>query len=509
MAGASSAVHRLVVVGADAAGMSAAHQALRTARAAGADLRVVALERTAHTSYSACGIPYWVAGDVEDGDRLVARTAQQHRDAGVDLRLGVEAVALDLATRTVTGVDVATGARTTWEYDDVLLATGAAPVVPVWALDGEGRVVPGVGAVKDLDDGAAWVTLLDEAGTRGADGVCRRPDGAPLRGVVVGGGYIGLEMAEAFARRGLETTLVTRREVMGTLDPDMGARVRRAVEQAGVTVRVGEDVGSLDVGPDGRVACVSAVPTGSGATGPAAAERFEGDVVALGLGARPRSELALAAGLGVGASGGILTDDRQRALDPDGRVLPGVWAAGDCCEHVERHGGQRVYVPLGTHANKMGRVAGENIGRAACGAASAGDGGPARFGGVLGTAVTRFAANGVHVEVGRTGPTTQQALEAGRDVAGLVTESTTASGYMPEAAPIAVKVLAEKGSRRLLGVQVVGGPGSAKRVDTAAAVIWLHGSVDDVAGMDLSYAPPFSPVYDPVQIACRRLADRM
>jgi NADPH-dependent 2,4-dienoyl-CoA reductase/sulfur reductase-like enzyme len=503
VAGPSSAVHRLVVVGADAAGMSAAHQALRTARAAGADLHVVALERTAHTSYSACGIPYWVAGDVEDGDRLVARTAQQHRDAGVDLRLGVEAVALDLAARTVTGVDVATGARTTWEYDDVLLATGAAPVVPPWALDEDGRPVPGVRAVKDLDDGAAWVAMLDAA---------------PRRGVVVGGGYIGLEMAEAFARKGLATTLVTRREVMGTLDPDMGARVREAVERAGVTVRVGEDVGSLEVGPDGRVACVSAVPTGGGpagsGSGPAAGERFEGDVVALGLGARPRSELALAAGLAVGDLGGVLTDDRQRALGRDGAVLPGAWAAGDCCEHVERHGGLRVYVPLGTHANKMGRVAGENIGRSAAGAGTGGAAGaedraPARFGGVLGTAVTRFAANGVHVEIGRTGPTTQQALGSGRDVASLVTESTTASGYMPEAAPIAVKVLAEKGSRRLLGVQVVGGPGSAKRVDTAAAAIWLHASVDDVAGMDLSYAPPFSPVYDPVQIACRRLAERM
>ena len=145
----------------------------------------------------------------------------------------------------------------------------------------------------------------------------------------------------------------------------------------------------------------------------------------------------------------------------------------------------------------MGRVAGENIGRSVAGDPGGADGGPARFGGVLGTAVTRFAANGVHVEIGRTGPTTQQALDSGRDVASLVTESTTASGYMPQASPIAVKVLAEKGSRRLLGVQVVGGPGSAKRVDTAAAAIWLHGSVDDVAAMDLSYAPPFSPVLRP------------
>ena len=479
MAEQSRSVHRVVVVGADAAGMSAALQAIRTARAGGRELAVTVLERTAHTSYSACGIPYWVAGDVADGAALVARTAQQHRDAGVDLRLQVEAVGLDVTARTVTAQDLVTGERTTLLYDDVVLATGAAPHVPHWALDADGGVVPGVRVVKDLDDGAAWVTML-AAG--------------PRTGVVVGGGYIGLEMAEAFCRKGLTTTLVTRREVMSTLDPDLGARVREAVERAGVRVVAGADVDGLSTDDAGRVACVSA-----------GGQRFEGDVVALGLGARPRSELALAAGLPTGESGGVLTDDHQRVLGPDGAVVPGVWAAGDCCEHVERHGGRRVYVPLGTHANKQGRALGTNLGALAAGAASP----PDRFEGVLGTAVTRFVAGGVHVEIGRTGPTTEQSRAAGFDVVSLVTESSTASGYMPEAAPIAVKVLADPASRRLLGLQVVGGPGSAKRVDTAAAAIWLHATVDDVAAMDLSYAPPFSPVYDPVQIACRRLAERL
>lgn len=468
----SGAARRLVVVGADAAGMSAAHQALRTARDAGRPLAVTVLERTAHTSYSACGIPYWVAGDVPDGDALVARTAAEHRAAGIDLRLRTEAVGLDVDARTVTARDLRTGDRTTLEYDDVLLATGAAPNVPPWALAADGGPVRGVRVVKDLDDGAAWLDLLAGAQT---------PDGAPpRRGVVVGGGYIGLEMAEAFLRRGLETTLVTRREVMGTLDPDLGARVRQAVERAGVTVVCGADVDGLLTDDAGRVTCVLAGGT-----------RFAGDVVALGLGARPRSELAAVAGLPLGAFGGLLPDDHQRVAD-------GVWAAGDTCEQLERHGGRRVYVPLGTHANKQGRVAGENVA-----------GADAVFGGVLGTAVTRFAAGGVHVEVGRTGPTTEQARAAGMAVETLVTESTTASGYMPEAAPVAVKVLADPLTRRLLGVQVVGGPGAAKRVDTAAAAIWLGATVDDVAGMDLSYAPPFSPVWDPVQIACRRLADRL
>jgi NADPH-dependent 2,4-dienoyl-CoA reductase/sulfur reductase-like enzyme len=156
-----------------------------------------------------------------------------------------------------------------------------------------------------------------------------------------------------------------------------------------------------------------------------------------------------------------------------------------------------VYVPLGTHANKQGRVAGENLA-----------GGDTRFGGVLGTAVTQFVAGGVHVEVGRTGPTTEQASADGREVVSLVTESTTTSGYMPQATPIAVKVLARPDGT-LVGVQIVGGPGSAKRIDTAAVALWHHDTAEAVAGMDLAYAPPFSPVHDPVQIAGRRLADRL
>ena len=131
------------------------------------------------------------------------------------------------------------------------------------------------------------------------------------------------------------------------------------------------------------------------------------------------------------------------------------------------------------------------------------------FAGVLGTVVTRFAAAGVETEIGRTGPTSAQAEAAGFDVAALVTESTTASGYMPEAAPVAVKVLADRGTRRLIGTQIVGGRMAAKRVDIAAVALWTDQTVDDVAGMDLAYAPPFSPVWDPVQIACRRLADRL
>jgi len=460
-----AAAERVVVVGADAAGMSAAHQALRTAKAAGRRLDVVVLEKTSHTSYSACGIPYWIAGDVDSGASLVARTAEQHRAMGVDLRMDTSAVGLDLDARTVTafrpdGVEEAIG------FDQLVLATGALPRVPAWARTADGLPVPGVATLKTLDDGARWVAAVS-----GTD--------RPRRAVVVGGGYIGIETAEAFVRRGLATTLVTRREVMSSLDPDMGALVRKGMTDGGVDVVCSEEVDGLDVHRDGSVAAVRS-----------GGDTFPADVVALGLGVLPATQLAVRAGLPVGAFGGLLPDDRQQVAD-------GVWAAGDCCESRERLGGVRVYVPLGTHANKQGRVAGENLA-----------GGDARFGGVVGTAVTQFSAGGSHVEVGRTGPTTEQATIGGARVVSLVTDSTTISGYMPGAAPIAVKVLARPDGR-LVGVQIVGGPGSAKRVDSAAVALWYGASVGDVGGMDLAYAPPFSPVWDPVQIACRRLADRL
>jgi NADPH-dependent 2,4-dienoyl-CoA reductase/sulfur reductase-like enzyme len=465
---------RLVVVGADAAGMSGAHQAMRVAARRGLDLTVVALERTGHTSYSACGIPYWIAGDVtggrDGGEHLVARTAEEHRAAGIDLRLGTEVEEVDLDTRVVVARDRG-GAVSRVGFDQLLLSTGARPRIPDWALDGAGRLVGGVHPVRSLDDGVAWIDAL-----LGRGGTGRRPE----RAVIVGGGYIGLEMAEALVRRGLSVALLTRREVMSsTLDPDMGALVREQLEAAGVEVVCGAEVERLDT-RDGSIRCMSA-----------GGHDFPADVVAVGTGVQPETEFAEAAGLPLGEAGGLLPDERQR-------VAEGVWAAGDCCESVHRLTGRRAFVPLATHANKQGRVAGENLA-----------GGSATFAGVLGTAVTQFVAGHVHVEVSRTGLDQSEADAAGRDVASLVTHSTTTAGYLPGAAPIVVKVLAERSGGRILGVQLVGGEGTGKRIDIAAVAIWTDRTVHDVAAMDLSYVPPLSPVWDPVQIACRRLSDRL
>ncbi len=212
------------------------------------------------------------------------------------------------------------------------------------------------------------------------------------------------------------------------------------------------------------------------------------ELVLLGTGVVPNSELGAAAGLDTGARGALVVDRRQRTGQD------GVWAAGDCCQSVHRVSGRPVYEPLGTVANKQGRVAGINL-----------SGGYATFPGVLGTAVTRVCS----LEVGRTGLGEGAAAEAGFDPVVAVVETTTAAGYLPDARPTTVKMVAERRSGRLLGVQSVGGPGSAKRVDVAAAALAGGLTVDDLVGLDLAYAPPFSPVWDPLQAAARNLLSRL
>ncbi len=445
---------RVVVIGADAAGMSAASQALR--RAGRDALEVVAFERGHHVSYSACGIPYWVAGDVAGADALIARSAAEHRANGIDLRVRTEVTEIDLDARTVTAVGLDGGGSYQVGFDELVLATGAVPVRP----DLPGVDAPGVYGVQTLDDGAAVLAGLT---------------GSPRRAVVVGGGYIGIEMAEAMVRRGLAVTLVDRApEPMTTLDRDMGALVREAMQGMGITVLTGTPVTGFETGPDGRV-------SGVGTDG----ETLPADLVVLGLGVRPGTGLARAAGLPLGEHGGVLTDLRMRVPGHDG----GVWAGGDCVEVLHRVSQRRVHVALGTHANKHGRVIGTNLG-----------GGYATFPGVVGTAVSKVC----DLEVARTGLLEGEARAAGFQPVSVTVRSTTRAGYFPGTTPITVKMIAERGTGRLLGAQLVGREGSAKRVDVCAVALWNEMTVEEMTGLDLGYAPPFSPVWDPVLVAARK-----
>ncbi len=444
--------HRLVVVGGDAAGMSAASQAKKRRP----DLEVVAFERGRATSYSACGIPYWIGGAVESEAALVARTPEQHRAAGIDVRMRTEVTAVDLDRRSVTWRDLEDGREGTEAFDDLVYATGSVPMRPP---------VPGINA-----EGVYGVQVLD-------DGVALRAElegGRVQRVVVVGGGYIGLEIAEACRVRGLDVTVVDRSATpVGTYDPDVGAFLAEAVRGEGIELVLSDQVTAIEVGVDGRA---RSVVTASG-------RELEADLVVLGLGVRPNVALAQEAGIPLGTSGGVAVDVRMRT------AVEGVWAAGDCVESLHRLSGQRVVVALGTHANKQGRVAGINIG-----------GGYATFPGVIGTQITKIC----DVEVARTGLSTEEAEAAGYSFVTASVDSTTKAGYFPGAQPIRIKMLAERRTGRLLGAQLVGREGAAKRIDALAICIWNGMSVDQVLSLDLSYAPPFSPVWDPVLIAARK-----
>ncbi|MGW4369563.1 FAD-dependent oxidoreductase [Nocardia takedensis] len=445
---------RLVIVGADATGMSAASQARRL-RAAD-DLEIVVFERGRFASYSACGIPYWVGGDVADRDDLIARTPEEHRAREIDLRMRSEVVELDVADRRVLVADLESGAREWHSYDQLVLATGAVPIRP----DLPGIDADGVHGVQTLDDGQALIDTLE------------RTEGG--RAVVVGAGYIGVEMAEALINRGYRVTVVHRGgEPMSTLDPDMGALVAEAMRALGIEMVCEEEAERIEVDDEGRA---SAVITGCG--------RYPADVVVLGIGVRPETTLARAAGLPVGESGGLLTDLSMRV-----RGHENIWAGGDCVEVLDLVSGQDRHIPLGTHANKHGQVIGSNIG-----------GGYGTFPGVVGTAVSKVCA----LEVARTGLREQDAHAVGLQFVTVTIESTSRAGYYPEAAPMTVKMLAERGTGRLLGVQIVGREGAAKRVDVAAVALTARMTVEQMTALDLGYAPPFSPVWDPVLIAARK-----
>ncbi len=436
---------RLLVIGGDAGGMAAA----AVARRRKPDLEIVALEKGHWTSYSACGIPYVVGGDVRSLDQLVARWPQEFRDKlMIDVRTGHEAVALDLDARKA---EVRTNDRTyRLGFDLLHVATGGKPRRPsIPGIDGKR-----VHGVQTLDDAQA---LLDEVGSRQIQNV-----------VVVGGGYIGLELAEAFIKRGGQVTVIERGpEVMGrTLDPDMGAVVCTAMRRQGITVYTDEKVVGIE--PDTVTTDQRTVPA---------------DVVLLGLGVEPNADLAAQVGVVTGLAGAIVVDRRQKTS------AEGVWAAGDCCESRSLITGQPVYVALGTVANKQGRVAGVNL-----------SGGYATFPGVIGTAITRLCS----LEIGRTGVTEREATEAGFEYIVSKIDSTTRAGYFPGAGPIAVKMLVERRTGRVLGGQVAGFEGTAKRIDVLATAITAGMTAEDVVYLDLSYAPPFSPLWDPVQAAARR-----
>lgn len=435
---------RVLIVGGVAGGASAAARLRRLCE----DCEIVMYERGPHVSFANCGLPYFIGGEITDRSKLLVQTPEglQSRFA-LQVRVNTEILAVDPATRTVQWSDRLTGATGTDTYDRLVLATGASPLRP--PIPGIGR--PGHFMVRNIPDVEALNTWI---GGRQA-----------ATAVVVGGGFIGLEMAEQLHKRGLAVTVVEALpQVMAPLDPEMAAFLHREMRQHGIGLHLGDAVASFDEGT---------VVLKSGTVLPA-------DVVILGLGVRPDVKLAREAGLALGATGGIQVDAGMRTSDPH------IWAVGDAVEVRHMVTGRPALLPLAGPANRQGRVAADGIA-----------GLPSTYPGTLGTGIVRVMS----LTAGMTGANERMLREAGMPFQSVHLHPNSHAGYYPGAQSLALKVLFDPGTGRLLGAQAVGADGVDKRIDVLATAIKAGLTVEEVGELELAYAPPFGSAKDPVNLA--------
>ncbi|HEY3259758.1 MAG TPA: FAD-dependent oxidoreductase [Pseudonocardiaceae bacterium] len=441
---------RLVVVGGGAAGMSAASAARRI----DPGLEIVVLEAAGHSAYGLCGLPYYLSGLVDSADKLLAYPPAFFREQRrIDLRLHAAATRLDPGRRVIHYRHGGREHRLT--YRRLIVAAGATPAVPpIPGLDNE-RVF----TLRTMEDAIVLRSLLD-AGHIG-------------RALVVGAGYIGLEMAEALVARGVTVTMAEALpRVMPNLDPPIAALVEEEVRRNGVDLRLGARLERVQSTADGLEAMVDGMA-------------FRVDAVVVAAGVRAAASVAAEAGAATGPNGALLVDDRMRTS------LPDVYAAGDCIAPHHVVVGKPRFVPLGPAANKTGRVAG-----------TVAAGGDARFPGVVGTAVVKV----FDLAVARTGLTLAEAEAEGLPAVATDAIGKSRAKYYPGAAPVTVRLVHQTGGR-LLGAQLVGADQAvAKRVDVVAVALQAGFDVDDLLGADLSYAPPYAPVYEPILLAAQSAA---
>ncbi len=444
---------KLVVIGGDAAGMGAASKVRREKP----EWEIVVFEKGEYTSYAACGLPYYIAGDVESAEDLIARTPEVFREKqNIDVRIFHQVTAIDAEGKKVKVKNLTTGEEFSESWDYLLIGTGASAILP----EVRGTDAEGVYALSVLQSGIDIRQGIEKLN--------------PAKVVVIGAGYIGIEMAEAFLALRMDVTVVDMADqVMISMDEDMATIIADYMKEKGVHLITGEKLVSIEKNEEGKV---MAVVTNK--------QTLEADLVILGLGVKPNTEMAEKAGLEMGVRGAIRVNKKLETS------VPGIWAAGDCAESWHLLKKQQVFIPLGTVANKHALVAGINI-----------SGGNAEFPGVLGTAITRF----MNLEISRTGLSEKEAKEAGIDYKSNTIESSTLSGYFPGTGKIHVKLVTEKKTGTILGGQIVGFNGAAKRIDTIATAITAGLTAQQLVDLDLSYAPPFSPVWDPVQVAARTL----
>lgn len=449
--------NNIVIVGGTACGPKAAARARRCDPLA----RITVIEQGKNLSTATCGLPYYVSGVIENETSMVARKPGFFRDVmNVEVLVNTRATAIDRKSHTVEVLNLETDRISTIGYDKLVLATGTIPKVPKL----EGSHLGGIFTLTGLMDADAIRRLIAAGGVEKA--------------TVIGAGPIGMEAAEAFISLGLGVTVIEAldRVLPGLLDFEIAAYVEKHLRSKGLDLRLGQRVVKFE--DDGK-GWVKSIVTAEG--------KIESQLVLLALGNSPNVKLARDAGLDIGSTGGISVDGNLLTSDPD------IYAGGDCVENVNRITGQKVLVPLGSTANKHGRVIGTNV-----------TGGHETFPGVVGTAVVKV----FDYNVARVGLNESQAREAGFDVVMSLVPGDEHATYYPGSRDILVKLMAEKMSNRLLGVQVVGPGEAAKRVDVLATALTFGASVDDLADLDLAYAPPYNSAMDPLHHAANVIRNK-
>jgi len=442
----------LVVIGGDAAGMTAASKVRREQ----SDRKIIVFEKSDYTSYSACGIPYFISETVKSAEELVVRSPEIFRSKfNIDVRTQHLVLEVDTKSKRIKVLNKGKKEEFWQEYDQLLIATGGKAYCP----DITGHNADNAFGVTTLKSGINIENFIEEK--------------KPKNAVIIGGGYIGLEMAEALLIRGLKVTLINRgKQVMNTLDPDMGAMVSEAVRKLGVKLFCEEELKSFEL--DNTT--IKAVVTDK--------QTIPADIVIFGMGTSPNTEFLKDSGIELGVKGAIKVNAQLQTSAEN------VWAAGDCTETLNLVSHKHMYIAMGTVANKTGLVAGSSI---------AGE--KTIFPGGVATAVCKVCS----YEVARTGLLEKELKELGIEYVTGTTKSKTRAHYYPNAKDITVKLIAEKNSGRLLGGQIIGEEGAAKRIDVIATALTHNLTLQNIIDLDLSYAPPFSPVWDPVQTTARKL----
>jgi NADPH-dependent 2,4-dienoyl-CoA reductase/sulfur reductase-like enzyme len=445
---------RLVILGGVAAGTKAASRARRL----DSDMEITVYQEEPEPSISECGLPYLLSGVVEDRDDLVARTPEKFAEKGIEVLVRHRVERIDATDKMLSILDLKTGEAFEDTYDRLVIATGARAVLPPVP----GTELEGVFKLRFLTDSDEIARYIQEQ--------------SPSKATIVGGGYIGLEVAENLCRLGMKVSLIEGEDrVALTYGPEVSERVEAELEANGVDVYTGEKVDEFT--GEGRV---RGVKFGD--------KELQTDLVIVGVGIRPNVELAAEAGVEIGITGAILVDRHMKTNVPD------VWAAGDCAETTNLVSGRPTWVPLGDTANQMGRVAGTN--------AATGDE-TLEFPGILGTGIFKVFDLGV----GKTGLSEKEAEDAGFEVVSAGLEANDRAAYYPGAGKVFLKLISDRATGRLLGAESAGS-GADKLTDICAAALWGRLSYPDLVNIDLAYAPPYGPALSPVIQAATILAGK-